>query len=94
MARLRRADVPCECPLIGVNRKWLADRQNDALDPKWPIREADIAQYGRHVSNVPGTDSCAAYSEDWFNRPYRVRVIQEIESKIGLDQNRLGRANA
>jgi hypothetical protein len=43
---------------------------------------------------VPGTDSCAAYSEDWFNRPYRVRVIQEIESKIGLDQNRLGRANA
>jgi hypothetical protein len=33
MARLRRADVPCECPLIGVNRKWLADRQNDANDP-------------------------------------------------------------
>src|SRR5712671_2925193 len=24
-----------------------------ALDPKWPIREADIAQYGWHVSNVP-----------------------------------------
>ena len=27
MARLRRADVPCERPLIGVERKWLADRQ-------------------------------------------------------------------
>jgi hypothetical protein len=34
MARLRRADVPCECPLIGVDRKWLADRQNDAIDPQ------------------------------------------------------------
>jgi hypothetical protein len=30
---LRRADVPCECPLIGVDRKWLADRRNDANDP-------------------------------------------------------------
>jgi hypothetical protein len=28
------ADVPWECPLIGVVRKWLADRQNDAIDPK------------------------------------------------------------
>ena len=55
---------------------------------------ADIHQGGVYFSFVPGTDSCAAYSEDWFNRPYRVRVIQEIESKIGLDQNRLGRANA
>jgi hypothetical protein len=33
LARLRHADVPCECPLIGVDRKWLADRQNDANDP-------------------------------------------------------------
>ena len=33
LARLRRADVPCVCPLIGVNRKWLADGQNDANDP-------------------------------------------------------------
>ena len=24
-----------------------------ALDPKWPIREADIAQCSRHVSKVP-----------------------------------------
>ena len=24
-----------------------------ALDPKWPIREADILRVGRHVSNVP-----------------------------------------
>jgi hypothetical protein len=30
---LRLADLPCEGPLIGVNRKWLADRQNDANDP-------------------------------------------------------------
>jgi hypothetical protein len=27
-----------------------------ALDPKWPIREADIAQYSRHVSKVPCMD--------------------------------------
>jgi hypothetical protein len=33
MARLRRAEVPCECPLIGVDRKGLADRQDDANDP-------------------------------------------------------------
>jgi hypothetical protein len=33
LARLRRADAPCEFPLIGVDRKWLADRQNDANDP-------------------------------------------------------------
>jgi hypothetical protein len=32
-ARLRRADVPCECPLIGVDRKRLTGRQNDANDP-------------------------------------------------------------
>jgi len=32
LARLRRADAPCECPLIGVDRKRLADRQNDAND--------------------------------------------------------------
>ncbi len=25
---MRHADVPCECRLIGVNRKWLADRLN------------------------------------------------------------------
>jgi hypothetical protein len=38
VARLRRADVPCECPLIGVDRKWQADRQSGANDPKraWP----------------------------------------------------------
>ena len=30
---LRRADAPSECPLIGVDRKWLADRQTDANDP-------------------------------------------------------------
>ena len=54
-------------------------------------RIADMLRDHRHVSKVPGTDSCAAYSEDWFNRPYRVRVIQEIESKIGLDQNRRSR---
>jgi hypothetical protein len=24
-----------------------------ALDPKWPIREADIVTAGRHVSKVP-----------------------------------------
>jgi hypothetical protein len=34
-AHLRRADVPCECRLIGVNRKWFADRQNDANDPMY-----------------------------------------------------------
>lgn len=25
---------PCECPLIGVNRKWLSEGQSDANDPK------------------------------------------------------------
>ena len=34
LGRLRRADVLCECPLIGVDRKSLADRQNDANDPQ------------------------------------------------------------
>src|SRR5438034_7954908 len=33
VARLRRADVPCERPLIGEDRKSLADDQNDANDP-------------------------------------------------------------
>jgi len=32
-ARLRRADVPCECLLIGVELKWAARRQNDEIDP-------------------------------------------------------------
>jgi hypothetical protein len=31
-----------------------------ALDPKWPIREADINQAGGYVSLVPATDSRAA----------------------------------
>ena len=34
LAHLRRADVPCECPLIGVDRKSWADRQNDENGPK------------------------------------------------------------
>ena len=38
--------------------------------------KADIAQRSRHVSKVPGTDSCAAYSEDWFNRPY-LKFLQD-----------------
>jgi hypothetical protein len=33
LAPLRHADVPCECPLLGVDRKWLVDSQNDAIDP-------------------------------------------------------------
>jgi len=32
LALLRHGDVSCECPLIGVDRKWLTDRQNDAND--------------------------------------------------------------
>ena len=35
---LRRADAPSECPLIGVDRKWLADRQTDAIDPERTLR--------------------------------------------------------
>src|SRR4249920_3455608 len=30
------------------------------LDPEGPIREADIFGVGRHVLNVPPTDSCSA----------------------------------
>ena len=29
------------------------------LDPKWPIREADIARCSWYVSNVPTTDQTA-----------------------------------
>jgi hypothetical protein len=57
LGRLRRADVPCECPLIGVDRKWLADRQNDA----GPISDVGIAGhrptillYEHSVSPSPG----------------------------------------
>jgi len=32
-APLRHANAPCECPLIGVERKWLAMRQTGANDP-------------------------------------------------------------
>jgi hypothetical protein len=33
MAPLRHADVRWECPELEADRKWLADRQNDANDP-------------------------------------------------------------
>jgi hypothetical protein len=33
MARLRHADVPCESPLFGEGRKWLAEGQTGAIDP-------------------------------------------------------------
>src|SRR5437016_2859037 len=33
-AHLRRADLPCECRLIGVNRKSFADRQTTRMAPK------------------------------------------------------------
>ena len=44
LARLRRADVPCVCPLIGVNRKWLADGQNDANDRAPRGRELSVRE--------------------------------------------------
>ena len=34
-----------------------------ALDPEWPIREADIARRGRHGRKVPGADISRARSE-------------------------------
>ena len=34
MAHLRYADEPCECPLIGADRKWRARGQNDANEPQ------------------------------------------------------------
>jgi hypothetical protein len=48
------ADVPCECPLIGVDRKWLADRQNDAI-------EAEVAGRSQRPSGCAADlISCAA----------------------------------
>src|SRR3982074_79879 len=38
-----------------------------ALDPKWPIREADIAQYSRHVSKVP-TEVADRPQPPWLTR--------------------------
>jgi hypothetical protein len=49
LARLRHADVPCECPLIGVNRKWLVDRQNDGFDPQETSR-GDAKCTAKHVA--------------------------------------------
>ena len=70
LARLKRADVPCECPLIGVDRKWLADRQNDANDPlrtyrnrkrlKRPRREALRLNYGSPFVAVKGLNPRSA----------------------------------
>jgi hypothetical protein len=34
MALLRHADRPRRCPLPGEDRKYLAEGQNDAMDPK------------------------------------------------------------
>jgi len=34
LAPLRHADVRWECPELEADRKWLADRQNDANDPQ------------------------------------------------------------
>jgi hypothetical protein len=33
MAPLRHANARCECPFVGVERKWSAQDQNDANDP-------------------------------------------------------------
>src|SRR5882672_8270094 len=34
LARLRHANRRGNCPLIGVDQKWLAGRQNGAIDPE------------------------------------------------------------
>jgi hypothetical protein len=33
-APLKHADLPRRCPFIGIDRKWLAQGQTDAIDPK------------------------------------------------------------
>ena len=38
-------------PASDIDTAWMDSLK--VLDPEGPIREADIAQYGRHVSNVP-----------------------------------------
>lgn len=32
---------PAKCPLVGVDRKWLANRQNDAIDPLLTLQAAN-----------------------------------------------------
>jgi hypothetical protein len=34
LAPLRHADGPCECLLIGADRKWPAEAQDGAFDPE------------------------------------------------------------
>ena len=41
----------------------------NVLDPKWPIREADIPKLPRHVRLGPLADSCAAATKGLFDYP-------------------------
>ena len=38
-------------PASDIDTAWMDSLK--VLDPEGPIREADIARYSRHVSNVP-----------------------------------------
>ena len=46
------ADVPWECPLIGVVRKWLVDRQNDAIGPKRIRFEKSVVDRQRETGSL------------------------------------------
>jgi hypothetical protein len=69
-ARLRHADEPQECLLIGVDRKWPADSQSGAIDPlrtyrnrkrlKRPRREALRLDYGSPFVAVKGLNPRSA----------------------------------
>ncbi len=51
LAGLRTADGQWQCPVIGADRKSLADEQNGALDPfRTRLREPAVARQGRRRS--------------------------------------------
>jgi hypothetical protein len=63
-----------------------------ALDPKRPIREADIEQRGRHVRLVPTADSCTAAKPNLLLDVYRnfIRDDRRVERVVlGVAQHEL-----
>ena len=53
-----------------------------ALDPKWPIREADIAQYGRHVLKVPEAEVAGEGAPSSPGRCYHSQMREMADSEL------------
>jgi hypothetical protein len=67
----RHANVPCECLLIGVCRKWLADSRNDEIDAERTSGQSDRLDGDEHAGDFGAEpDHCPR----WLRPGEKLRV--------------------